>query len=168
MENIDNNIIANAKPYKVLLQTSENGVAGGYYDGDEVWHEFGGGGEEPNFNQVKIVNSTNSRVRIPSLEVNSQGFVAYQNPPANWTEIGPSESKYIKYVVTSSSGGIVFDFFNTTDTPKFTRTGGVAGSINVDMMILDSSSALDPYKRYVGHYLMSNATNLEFTLGVVV
>lgn len=44
MENIDNNIIVNVKPYKVLLQTSEDGVEGGYYDADETWHEFGAGG----------------------------------------------------------------------------------------------------------------------------
>lgn len=44
MENKDMNIAINVKPYKVLLQSSEDGVTGGYYDTDEVWHEFGEGG----------------------------------------------------------------------------------------------------------------------------
>ena len=54
MENIDNNIIVNAKPYKVCLQTSEDGVEGGYYDADETWHEFGGGGADNPFVQVTL------------------------------------------------------------------------------------------------------------------
>lgn len=29
---------------KILLDSNEEGVTGGYYDRQEVWHEFGGGG----------------------------------------------------------------------------------------------------------------------------
>ncbi len=41
MENKDNNIIVNAKPNTILLQSSEEEVTGGYYDGEGEWHEFG-------------------------------------------------------------------------------------------------------------------------------
>lgn len=45
MENKDNNIVVNAKPNTILLQSTEEEVTGGYYDGAGEWHEFGGGGE---------------------------------------------------------------------------------------------------------------------------
>lgn len=61
MENKDNNIVVNAKPNTILLQSTEEEVTGGYYDGAGEWHEFGGGGEGSIRNpivNVKFINHT--------------------------------------------------------------------------------------------------------------
>lgn len=93
MENIDNNIIVNAKPYKVLLQTSEDGVEGGYYDADETWHEFGGG-------ESDILNVTISFTDTSTLENIQLMYVLEEGP----TEDTPEGFQRCKGLLVDTEG----------------------------------------------------------------
>lgn len=62
------NVIVNLGVNKVSLQSSEDGVTGGYYDGEGTYHEFGGGGGTITpLLSVKVINNTNSTISVQPM-----------------------------------------------------------------------------------------------------
>lgn len=63
----DGERIIDMPPNKVLLQSSDEGVTGGYFDSAEVWHEFGSGGGEGVKNPtvtINLIGNTTNRYNI--------------------------------------------------------------------------------------------------------
>lgn len=79
MENKDNNIVVNARPNTILLQSTEDEVTGGYYDGTGEWHEFGGGGEINNpVATIKIINNSGGGFPFCTVQFN-EGLIVFED-----------------------------------------------------------------------------------------
>ena len=92
MENIDNNIIVNVKPYKVLLQTSEDGVEGGYYDADETWHEFGSGGSGLITVSVSVTEDSTTGVTVNKTIVPDEEVEGLYTTLNDYIDIGETKT----------------------------------------------------------------------------
>lgn len=90
MENKDNNIVVNAKPNTILLQSTNDEVTGGYYDGEGTWHEFGGGGEKQILNPfvtVTWVNDSGDAFQYgPTQMIFTNNILMYLDDPITITE----------------------------------------------------------------------------------
>ena len=84
------NITVKSSGNTIKLQSTPEEVTGGYFDSEEVWHEFGGGGEtEDLFQTLEVTNNTNYNISIYGNNVSTEDNKSVYS---NATLIRPSQT----------------------------------------------------------------------------
>lgn len=106
----------------VILNDSPEGVEGGYFDSEEVWHEFGSGGRTEDLLQtLEVTNNTNYNISFYSNKIST---IDNKSVYSGTTLLRPSE--------TSS---LLFPFSNNSvEGITIIARGGIASSANVSML----------------------------------
>lgn len=106
---MQDNIVIKSSGNTIKLESTPEEVTGGYFDSEEVWHEFGGGGSEINtpIITITVVDNTSGKPKMfPIYNITEEGvfeisFGSRLNSPC---------TSLMKYqYANEGAGGFIFD-----------------------------------------------------------
>lgn len=152
---------------KVLLDTNEEGVTGGYFDSEEVWHEFGGGGETEDLLQtLEVTNNTNYNISIYSNRISTVdnksvcNTTAVIRPSATSSLLFPFGANSVEGIIIATRVNLASSANVSMLSATLTVDGQVTSSTLIPTAQLDTANYKALY--FFAHATRGNKTTLVF------